>query len=65
MKQAVSRLIDVGILYPTAKTEEMDDRHLGTVLTLSLVMDRLEKGVEGTIPAFSGASGAAPRGGPQ
>jgi hypothetical protein len=43
VKQAVSKLKDAGILNPALKVETMGEQYLGTALTLSLVMDRLEK----------------------
>jgi hypothetical protein len=44
LEQAVSRLKDVGILDSALRTEEIEDSFLGTVLTLGLVLGRLEKG---------------------
>jgi hypothetical protein len=43
MQEAFSRLRDSGILNPTLKMENIGDQYLGTALTLSMVMERLER----------------------
>jgi hypothetical protein len=42
VKRAVARLRDVGILNPDVDTDGLKNEYLGTVLTLVLVMDRLD-----------------------
>ena len=42
VKRAVARLRDVGILNPDVDTDGLKNEYLGTVLTLGLVMDRLD-----------------------
>lgn len=42
MKLAVARLVDCSILNPAIRVEDMKENYLGTVLTLAMVMDRLD-----------------------
>jgi hypothetical protein len=41
VRSAVEQLKDAGVLNPAVSLEAIKDQHLGTVLTLGLVMDRL------------------------
>ena len=42
MKKAVARLKDAGILDSNVQPDGLKNEHLGTVLTLGLLMDRLD-----------------------
>ena len=42
VRSAVARLKDAGIMNPSLNAEKVKDQHLGTVLTLGLLMERLE-----------------------
>jgi hypothetical protein len=58
VRQAITRLKDLGIVSPTLKIEDMEDRYLGTALTLALVVDRLQHDTELSSAAVSCAAAA-------